>query len=205
MGLTRFAVDLGFVHRPLFAAGLWALVTWQTQPAISVGIFFELLWLDLFPAGTFIPPHGVLALAAALTLLACLPDPDTRLIVLVLVCTMPLGYLGAWAEQRYRRRQNLSYNALIAWNRHRASLRPEALTRLALAETLALKFGMFLLCLLPMLPALRMVRPWIESGPQPSWPMLWAAACLGGILSLRIRKAYVLAGLTVAVGVMSAL
>ena len=45
---------------------LWALLTFRLQPALSAGIFFELLWLDLFPAGTFIPPHGLLALTAPL-------------------------------------------------------------------------------------------------------------------------------------------
>ena len=63
--LIRFAFNLGFVHRPLFAAALWALFTWQIQPALGAGIFFELLWLDLFPAGTFIPPQSLLALSIA--------------------------------------------------------------------------------------------------------------------------------------------
>lgn len=59
LSLTRVAVDLGFVHRPIFAALLWAGLTFSLQPAMSAGIFFELLWLDLFPAGTFIPPHAL--------------------------------------------------------------------------------------------------------------------------------------------------
>ncbi|PKN31367.1 MAG: hypothetical protein CVU63_24290, partial [Deltaproteobacteria bacterium HGW-Deltaproteobacteria-20] len=65
---------------------------------MSAGIFFELLWLDLFPAGTYIPPQALLSLIATLTILACLPDADMRSTVLVVIATLPLAYLGAWID-----------------------------------------------------------------------------------------------------------
>lgn len=205
LGLTRVALNLGFTHHPLFAAAIWGFLTWQAQPALSIGIFFELLWLDLFPAGTFIPPNATFSLLVSLTLLACLPDPDMRLIALVLICSVPLAYLSAWIEQRYRRRQNLSYNSLITWTRNQKRpfwFSPKNLTRLALIEIFTLNLGFFFLCLIPLLLFFRSVRPWIELGPQPTWPMLWAIACLGALLSLRTRKAYILATLSIMVGVL---
>lgn len=204
MSLTRFACDLGFVHRPIFAAALWSLLTWQAQPALSIGIFFELLWLDLFPVGTFIPPQAILSLLATLTLLSCFPDPDLRIVALVLLSTTPLGYLGAWLEQRYRQRQNLSYNALIIWtkNQKNSLYNPQNLTRIAVVEIFLLNLVIFFLLLLPLLWVLNLLIPWIAQGPQPTWPLLWAIACLGALLSLKIRKAYILAGLTLILGLL---
>jgi len=204
LGLTRFALDLGFVQRPIFVASLWALVTWQAQPVLSIGIFFELLWLDLFPAGTFIPPHSIFSLLATLTLLTCLPASDMRMVTLILICTTPLGYLGAWTEQWYRRRQNLSYNSLITWTRNRkpAYSSPEILTKLALTETFVLNLLLFFLCVLPLFFVLRNIHPWVENELQPTWPMLWLIASLGALLSLRIHKAYILAAITMILGIL---
>lgn len=174
---------------------------------MSAGIFFELLWLDLFPAGTFIPPHALLSLTATLTVLACLPDADMRTTALLLVATLPLAYLGAWVEQRYRKRQNTSYNKLITWNRQSVAhaYTPNRLIMQALAEKFLLNFFLFALCVLPLLAALRPLQPWLSSGPQPSWPMLWIVAGIGAVLALRLRKAYALAGISLVLGVLATL
>jgi PTS system mannose-specific IIC component len=191
----------------MFAALLWALVTFSLQPAISVGIFFELLWLDLFPAGTFIPPHGLLSLCATLGVLACLPDPDMRTTALVVVLTLPLGYLGAWMEQRYRKRQNLSYNSLILWNRRGVShpFTPDRLVIQALAEIFAMNLALFLASSSAVLVIVRLAQPLLAGGPQPGWPMLWIAAAAGAILALRMRRAYALAGATLVIGILATL
>lgn len=191
----------------MFAALLWALVTFSLQPAISVGIFFELLWLDLFPAGTFIPPHGLLSLCTTLGVLACLSDPDMRTTALVVVLTLPLGYLGAWMEQRYRKRQNLSYNSLILWNRRGVShpFTPDRLVIQALAEIFAMNLALFLASSSAVLVIVRLAQPLLAGGPQPGWPMLWIAAAAGAILALRMRKAYALAGTTLVIGILATL
>ncbi|NLW81706.1 MAG: hypothetical protein GXY42_08570 [Desulfovibrionales bacterium] len=183
------------------------MLSFNLHPAVSVGIFFELLWLDLFPAGTFIPPQSLLTLSATLTLLACLPGADMRLTSIILVGTLPLAYIGAWVEQSYRKRQNLSYNALLSWNRRHPghAYRPETLTIRAVVEQSILHFGLFLLCVTPLLPLLRLAQPWLGSSPQPTWPMLWILACCGAILSLRIRKAYACAAVTFVLGVFATL
>jgi PTS system mannose-specific IIC component len=205
--LTRVAIDLGFIHRPLFAALLWAGLSFNLQPALSAGIFFELLWLDLFPAGTYIPPQALFSLAATLTILACLPDADMRTTVLVVITTLPLAYLGAWIEQIYRKRQNAGYNQLLIWNRkgNTGIFAPHRLTARALVEFFLLNFFLFWLCLVPLLIGLKAVRPWIAGGPQPTWTMLWIAACAGAILALRVRKAYALAVVSLLLGVLASL
>lgn len=174
------------------------------QPALSLGIFFELLWLDLFPAGTFIPPQALFSLIAALTLLACLPDADMRLITAVMLCTLPLAHLGTWAEQRYRQRQNLSYNALLGWNRKNflSHYTPHRLIQRAVVEGGLLYLLLFTLCVAPLLIILKLGRPWIESGWQPTWPILWGSACLGAVLALRLRKAHALAIVALILGLL---
>lgn len=202
LSLTRSAVDLGFVNRPLFAGLLWACLTFRLQPALSAGIFFELLWLDLFPAGTFIPPQAILSLTATLSILACLPGADMRATALVLVATLPLAYLGAWVEQRYRKRQNLSYNALIVWNRRGVTqtYAPQRLVLRALLEIFALNLVLFALLAPLVLVAVRLALPWLPGGPQPTWPLLWIGASIGAILALRLPRAYALAGASLALG-----
>jgi len=139
-----------------------------------------------------------------LTIAACLPEADMRIITLAIVCSLPLAYFGAWLEQLYRKRQNLSYNAVISWNRRHPvhSMTPQTLTRRALAELFLLYSGLFLLCVLPPLLILKTVGFWLGAGFQPTWPFLWAAACTGAILSLRIHKAQITAGLALLLGIL---
>jgi PTS system mannose-specific IIC component len=195
------------VSRPLLAALVWAALTWSLQPALNAGVFFELLWLDLFPAGTYIPPHGLLSLTACLSLLSCLPAADMRTTALVLIVTLPLAYLGAWVEQAYRTRQNLSYNQLITWNRRGFghAYTPERLVFRAMAELFVLYFLLHLACVLVLLPVLRLVQPWLVHGLQPTWPLFWAAAIIGAILALRLPRVYALTGAALALGAVSTL
>lgn len=174
---------------------------------MSAGIFFELLWLDLFPAGTFIPPHGLLSLSAVLGVLACLPDADMRTTSLILILALPLAYMGAWTEQRYRKRQNLSYNRLIIWNRRGVThpYTPDRLIFQALGEAFVLGFVLYLASAAALLTAARMFEPWVSGGVQPAWPMLWIGACAGAVLALRLPRAYAVAGASLVIGVLFAL
>lgn len=148
-----------------------------------------------------------MALTASLSLLACLPDADMRATSLIVVASLPLAYLGAWVEQRYRKRQNLSHNQLMTWNRRHAvhPYTPDRLVIRALFELLVLNFLLHLACVLALLPLLRTLLPWLPGGPQPSWPMLWLAAAAGAILALRLPRAYALTGVTLAVGIAATL
>lgn len=197
-------MDAGFLHRPLFAAAFWALLTWRYQPAMNLGVFFELLWLDLFPAGTVIPPHALFALTASLTVLANLNEPNMRLTTLVLVASFPLAALGAWMERAYRTRQNLNFTALLVWSR-RKTASESAQTPLilrALGEQFALCGGIFALCASALLALARVLGPWIEDGVQPEWFMLWIGASIGAILALRIRTAHAVGAASLIVAIL---
>lgn len=188
------------MHRPLFAAVLWSLLTWNWQLALGLGVFFELLWLDLFPAGTFIPPHALFAFMLSLIVLTGTDEPSVRQLFVVLLLVCPLAYFGAWLEQRLRARNNLAYTALLTWSRHKSG-RAAPHNRLilqALLEYWMLFWVIFVLGATFLLIVTRLVADWSLVGPQVRWPMVWLIACVGAVLSLRIRSAH-------AVGVVSLL
>jgi PTS system mannose-specific IIC component len=134
-----------------------------------------------------------------------LPEADMSLITLAILYALPLGHLGAWLEQLYRKRQNLSYNAVISWNREQPtrSNTPQALTHRALAELFLFYLSLFLLCALPLISLLKITRPWLGSNFAPTWPLLWTAACAGAILALRIRKARMVGVLALLMGILA--
>ncbi len=127
-----------------------------------------------------------------------------RTTALLLILTLPLAYLGAWVEQRYRKRQNLSYNSLIIWNRRGIThpYTPDRLVFQALGEMFALHFTVYMLGAATLLAGMRLALPWLAGGPQPGWPMLWIGASAGAILALRVRKAYALAAGSLVVGIL---
>lgn len=128
-----------------------------------------------------------------------------RTTALILVASLPLAYLGAWVEQRYRKRQNLSYNKLILWNRRGVShaFTPDRLIIQATAETFAMHFALFMACSLALLSCIRLAQPLLAGGPQPGWPMLWIAAGAGALLALRMRKSYALVAAVLLLGVLA--
>ncbi|MBP9943611.1 MAG: hypothetical protein KBF11_03555 [Desulfomicrobium sp.] len=171
---------------------------------MNLGIFFELLWLDLFPAGTVIPPHALFALTASLTVLASLDEPNMRLTTLVLVASFPLASLGAWVEHASRIRQNLNFTALLVWSRRKsASVSPQTpLILRALGEQFTLCGGIFVLCASALLALTRVLGPWIAEGVQPEWFMLWVGASIGAILALRIRTGYAVGAASLILGIL---
>lgn len=125
-----------------------------------------------------------------------------RMTAFVLLATCPLAYCGAWLEQAYRARQNHSYTELLRWSRksQRTAHTPGVLTWISLTEQTFLSGSLFFIIAIITLGIARMLPPWISEGYQPSWTLLWISASIGAILSLRIRKAYIVCALTVGLG-----
>lgn len=178
------------MHRPTTAALLWAAAT-QEPAAIFVGVFFELLWLDLFPAGAYIPPNGLLATCLAMVTLAQSPDPTLPTALAVLVGAALCGHGAANVELVYRKRQDAALMRLADANR-RARLpqfAPDPIVSRAVAEQWVLGWGMFLVFAAIMQGGLHLLA-WLPLPRIPvSWPVLLAPALAGGLLALRTRRA----------------
>lgn len=175
----------------------WALVTGEWGVSLSMGVFFELFWLDLFPAGTYIPPNSAASMLLSLAAARYLGLTSPEYLVVPMAISLPAATLGAHVEYFQRQLQNRSYNAVINWGRKaRPSLSfdtPGARIASALLQLFIFKVVFFLACLLVLIGVLNGLR--VSLGHLPvatglTWGHLWFAAALGGVLALRVRRSY---------------
>ncbi|MBU1247797.1 MAG: PTS sugar transporter subunit IIC [Proteobacteria bacterium] len=194
--LFRYAFSLGLLERPLVVGLVWCLLTGEWISSMSIAIFFELAWLDIIPAGTFIPPHLAIATAASLALTKAFGLVVPGEIMLAMVVSIPLSWIGARGESALRTFNSRGFNAGLAWARQENDTPfPDGLIYrsmvVAFLATLVSAFVALLVLhfltglLLPRLSSLLL-------GLQVTWAHLWLGASLGGILSLRIPRAYAL-------------
>jgi PTS system mannose-specific IIC component len=175
---------------------LWGAATGQWELSLGTAVFFELFWLDLFPAGTYIPPNSVLATLMTLALAHHFGVRGPEGLLLPLICSLPLGLLGARVEYWQRRWQDATYNALLHWARRsaRRSQRfyPEKLVLSSVLQYVTVHFvlfGFLLLALIWLLEGVQGRLSPVEHLPL-GWGHLWLLAAMGGINALRINKAY---------------
>ena len=156
----------------------WAL-------ALSLGIILELLWLDVLELGSVVPPFGSLSflLLFPLAVHFGLNQPGELLLPLILV--MLAAYLGAFLERSLRIHENRLVDRVEAWCAGDGfTLAPAgAVLRVALLRAF-LQFLLF--CLLAVLTARQALPQLLVL----NWPMLYAAALMGAVLSLRTHRAY---------------
>ena len=190
--MFRFALNFGFVDRPLVAAFFWSSITGEWATSLNVAIFFELFWLDLFPAGTFIPPQALFSTFASMTLVYVLDLNLTEDIFLAMILTIPLALFGSWLEGRQRMWQNKSYNQLLKRVRrgYRNGFYSEKLISKSILQILIVNFIFAYLSIHALIFIYEKIAPIWPRNSFLAWPYLWIFASIGGILSLRIRRAY---------------
>lgn len=193
--LTRFGLNLGFLDRPLVIGLVWSAATGQWEVAMPVALFYELFYLDLFPIGTFIPPHGPFALLVTLALLQICnithPAPALALIVL----SLPVAYLGSKLEERHRQWQNLGYTRMLQSTRpgQEYITSTAKLARNALFQVCIIQGVAFLLVMAVLTPLaewlLLHLRPRVPALPI-GWAHIWLLGTMGALLSFRARRVY---------------
>ena len=206
--IFRFSCYPGFLERPITVALIWGACSADWETALPLGIFFELFWMDLIGAGTYIPPNSNLPLLLCLFISSVFTPPGAALTsppLVAIILSIPLAFLATGLEQRHRVRLNSLHEH---WVEDRQMDRPIGTAEIALA--------ILRLCLLEMLlfTGLGLILYWLFklavsfSGHFPvsenlGWPALWLTAVLGGLLSLRTRRAVV--SLAVSLGILSIL
>ncbi len=160
-------------------------------PVIAIAIFFELLWLDSIPAGTYIPPHAQLATVVCASAASLLHLQEPGQILPVLLLGLVIAWAGSKAETVQRRRQSRVHEQLLCETRNNSlAYRPERfvgnalLRHFAIHSALGAVSGILLYTL-----AMALLPFWSLKG-EIGWPILWGAALMGAILALRIRRAY---------------
>lgn len=171
----------------------FGLVFGNWQVSISIAVFFELLWLDFFPAGTYIPPHRTFSAFFCLFFAQLLHVHQPAAAVPLILLGMPLSWLGSTGEHWHRVWQNASYDRILEWSEDGAEgdFRPEGLVRNSLLQMFVLQFTLFAACGLVLFhPLQSAVAYWQGAETGLTWHHLWILGMVGGILSLRIRRAF---------------
>jgi PTS system mannose-specific IIC component len=197
LSLGRYGVNLGFVERPLFAGFVWGAVTGDMALALSLAVFYELFWLDLFPAGTYMPPNALFPLLCVLTLSQNLADPGIATLFLPVIVTLPLAAFGAYIEKRQREWQVTGYNRVVLRLRAGGDIGKAAgrSVSVSLAQSFICNGIAFFIAANLIVFAASLLTAWKGGFPvysHASWPLLWVIGAVGGMLSLRLRRNYLL-------------
>lgn len=157
-----------------------------------IGVFFELFWLDTFPAGTYIPPQQTFAaffcIIVADQLALSAPTTILPLLLLVLPLTSLMNQLEVW----FRKRENLNYKKIILQVKNKGvPFRPETLVQGSILKTAGLNALACALCLGASLPAMGLIlNVWPQTLPGLTWGHLLTGALAAGFLSLRSKRVY---------------
>jgi PTS system mannose-specific IIC component len=176
---------------------VWGLITGDLQTAISISLVFELLWLDLISAGTFLPPNMAASNFAALALASMFGLEAAGEVVYPIILALPLGFFGARLEQFRRRLQNSEYNQLLVWTKKSNAMAydPGKLIAGTMIRAALLDLGFFILSFTVLFAVLWLL---MDKGLAPyehslAFGHLWISAALGGVLALRTPKAFAVA------------
>jgi mannose/fructose/N-acetylgalactosamine-specific phosphotransferase system component IIC len=193
--LARFELNLGLLDRPLVIGMLWSAVTGQWEIALPVAIFFELFFLDLFPIGTYIPPHGPFALLATLALVGIFEVSQPPLAFLLIVLCLPAAIIGGMMEQTHRQWQNLGYTQMLQSTRSRQQGQVSApkLVGKSLIQLCIMNLTAFLVVMALLVPLTEWLLSHVRSRVLVlpiTWSSIWLLGTVGVVLSLRARRVY---------------
>ncbi|MDP2848002.1 MAG: PTS sugar transporter subunit IIC [Humidesulfovibrio sp.] len=192
--LFRFSVSIGLFERPLVVGLLWGVFVGDLETSLQVAIFYELLWLDFIPVGTFIPPHMTAATFTALLISNYYGLDTLPLVSLALLAGLPMAWFGTRLERTMRDRLNRSYGGVLQWVRKPLDTGvPGRLLIGTLASKVMMNWLFFMvgaggLALLTGF-ALRQYGPDLAS-LKLTWSQLLIASSVGGLLALRLRSLY---------------
>lgn len=163
--------------------------------AISIALIFELLWLDLIPAGTFIPPNAAAATLGSLMVASVFDFSQPSELVFPILFCLPLAWIGSRVEQVLRGYQNRAYNRLQHWLRpgKQQLYAPEQLIHSAFVQAFAVQCVFFLFAGSLLVGGIEFLLRQGFLMPPPvmfSWGLLWVSASVGGVLALRLPRAY---------------
>lgn len=161
----------------------------------------ELLWLDVIALGSVVPPFGTLAFLLLFPLSIIPGWSEAHQFLAPLMFAVFAAYGASYAE-RYQR---VAFNPLVdlvtaSFSSGRGCTPGQAVALGAVVRA-AWQLSLYMLCYAVLWLACDLLGDaiFLFEG-QMSWPMLFAASMVGGILSLRTRRAYAcLMGMFVAV------
>jgi PTS system mannose-specific IIC component len=193
--LAHQCLGLIICRHPLFAGAVLWLV-FRDDNLLLAALFFELFWLDLFHAGTFVPPDSMLSLLVfvPLTRMFSLESPED--FTAALLCCLPLAELGARLDQHLRRLRSAAHEALNNSVRNSGDIVGfmDGMVGRGLYSMILLRLLLYALALSFLGAVFYYLRVHFGSvcrTPWSTWGALLGFAALGGVLALRIPAALI--------------
>lgn len=196
LSLARFGISIGFIDRPIFAGFLWGLISGDMTLALSLAVFYELFWLDLFHAGTYIPPNPLFPMLCILALAPLLHAGDAAAFYLPVILTLPLGFFGAFWEKKHREWQTGGYNRLLSGYGTSNDLGKAAAISIgvSLTELFLINLVVFTVTAGLLYFLMDAIVQW-QGNPlrfsHATWPLLWIVGGVGGVMALRTRRSLI--------------
>lgn len=178
------------------------IIVWLATGDINLllaAVFFELLWLDLFYVGTYVPPDGLFAYLLCVPLMLAFGVSASQDACMLMLACLPFAFFAGKLENRLRLIQSRNYERLNGVIEGRGDIMATArsvihksIIRLVLVDFLfyslsaALLYGLGRLWIYRFGAFIRV--DWA------AWGFLLCLAAVGGLLSLRITWARVCFG-----------
>ena len=199
--VLRFSLYLGIIERPISVAAIWGLCTGDWVLALPLGIFFELFWMDLLGAGTYIPPNANLPLLLCLFTQHLFAPSSPGVPLMLIVLALPTAFMATHLEQWHRKNQIQVHDRFVEDAKMEMPVNTwviaSSILKLWIMETaLFAGLAIILFWLVKLTIALFGQMP---SLLNLSWPTLWLVAALGGVLSLRTKRAMLALGVTLVI------
>lgn len=169
-----------------------SLFTGDIFPVMYVAVFFELLWVDIIPAGTFIPPNAIFCVVATICLMEIFGLTHTSQILATMIMTIPIAFLSSWLEGIERTGQNKNYNVILQQTRKApARYRPDLMIRTSVLRSFFIYLITGLLGIYLLMGIFSRIHIYIPLENVIQWPHLLLIASVSALAALRIKKAYI--------------
>ncbi len=186
---------LGLLDRPLTLGMLWGACTGDWSSAMLSAVFFEILWLDVYAVGSYIPPMPAFSFVVFLFLVQTFHCTNGLEFITALVISSVPAYIQPMMDATHRKIQIKKYNTLLFAAETSASL--GSLPAKILFRSAFRQLTMGLICFFPVLLIAAgmytaMQRFLFGMVPLSQLPGTYvvAAAALGATAVLRLKKAY---------------
>ena len=191
----RSICNIGFIERPLVIGFVWWLCTGEYTPALPLALFFELFWLDLFHIGGYLPPMGAFPYLLLLFLSSRFDWTTPAALAFPLAAMLPLAYLLPYVESRQRDYQKNASSLLLRRARRDNPLGALPAQRIAISafQQITIALTLFLTAAVAGQAIFSLDIVEKKAGFIPldvDWSGLYSIAAIGSLLSLRIKRAY---------------
>lgn len=184
----------------MFVGLLYGIIINDFSAVLPLAIFFELFWLDLFPIGGYLPPNALfpylmmLAICAFFSWDVAPTGISPGQLVVPLVLSLPFAYISPLLEA-WLRKQRVPWNSqVIKKARAEGPMGPIAGSVIwqSIGLSVALELFLWIASTVILGGAIFLIFRWrLVPHMDIDWWPIYLVASVGGVLSLRIRRAYV--------------